>query len=268
MTPEDALLRALPVLALTFGLVLCRVGMVVMLMPGLGESSSPVMVRAGIAACLTLLVVPLAQAGFGPQEVAGVTPLRLAGMGSVEVLVGGLIGWLARLSALILPVTGQLISLLTGLSSVLQPDPELGASAAVLGRFFSLAAPVMLLLSGAYVLPLRALTGSYVLVPLGWGPGGLAHMPLLMDATKSVVLLTSRMFLLSMQLVAPFLLFSLLWQGALAILSRIVPNLQVYSLAMPLGIFGGVALTALMVQRILTVWIENASTILSGLPGL
>ena len=77
MTDAD-LLAALPSLAFALALVLCRVGMVVMLLPGLGEMEAPSMVRAGLALGLTLLLlpavapsVPSVPEGFsGPQMIA------------------------------------------------------------------------------------------------------------------------------------------------------------------------------------------------------
>lgn len=262
------LLVMLPTLALAFGLVLCRVGMVVMLMPGIGENAMPSVVRAGIAVGLTCLLLPVAQAGDSLSDISSLSPLAVVGLGAVEILCGAVIGWLARLAAMILPVAGQLISLMTGLSSVLQPDPELGAQTAVLGRFLSLLAPVILLISGLYIMPLKALVGSYALVPLGSSPATMPHWPLLTDATRSVVMMTAHLFTIAVELTAPFIYVSMIWQFALGILSRAVPNLQVYTLAMPLEIAGGLALLAILFTRLIAVWLTQVSRQFAGLPGL
>jgi len=49
----------LPVLAATFMLVFARVGSMVMLLPGLGESNIPVRIKLGIALLLALIILPL-----------------------------------------------------------------------------------------------------------------------------------------------------------------------------------------------------------------
>jgi flagellar biosynthesis protein FliR len=82
-----------------------------------------------------------------------------------EVVTGLWFGWLARMIVLALPVGAQLIGYMIGLSSVLQPDPELGAQSSVLGKLFEMVAPVILLISGLYKLVLTALDGLFRLIP-------------------------------------------------------------------------------------------------------
>ena len=54
----------LPVLAATFMLVFARVGAMVMLLPGLGESNIPVRIKLAIALLLTLIILPLHRAAY------------------------------------------------------------------------------------------------------------------------------------------------------------------------------------------------------------
>ncbi|AOX20972.1 flagellar biosynthetic protein FliR [Kozakia baliensis] len=263
----DAFLVSLPGLALIFTLILCRVSALVMIMPGLGEQGAPAMLRVGIALSLTLLLLPLLQGHF-PAFSDGLSPIRLVSLIACEIFIGGLIGWLTRLVALILPIAGQILSLLVGLSSVLQPDPELGAETAILGRFFNLLAPVILLMTNAYLLPIRAVIGSYDLFPPDVLFSAASHPALVVDALQSVTRLTECAMLLSVELVAPFMLLSLLWQAALGIMSRLIPQLQIYNLAMPLQVLGGLSLVALLGRQMIAVWSHRAGDLLRLLPGL
>ena len=86
---------------------------------------------------------------------------------AAEVITGLWLGWLARLLVLALPVAGQFISYMLGVANVLQPDPELGGQATPIARLFALAAPLAILVSGLYAMPLAALAGSYRLIPAG-----------------------------------------------------------------------------------------------------
>src|SRR3954467_12458760 len=54
----------LPALAATFMLVFARVGAMVMLMPGLGETNIPVRIKLAIALLLTLIIPPLHRAAY------------------------------------------------------------------------------------------------------------------------------------------------------------------------------------------------------------
>jgi flagellar biosynthetic protein FliR len=145
-----------------------------MLLPALGESDPPPMLRAGIAFALAVLLTPAVASELPPMPQSF---LKLAGLIAGELLAGGVLGWLARLISLALAAAGQIMSLATGHSSVLQPDSMLGAQSSALGRMFSLAAPVVILSSGLYALPLTALAGSYHVFPAGGvlAPGDLAE---------------------------------------------------------------------------------------------
>jgi len=69
-------------------------------------------------------------------------------------------GFLARVLVLALPMAGQILATLLGVSSVLQFDPEMGPQTSALARLFALAAPVLVLASGLYALPIEALAGQ------------------------------------------------------------------------------------------------------------
>jgi flagellar biosynthetic protein FliR len=243
-------------LAFAFMLVSCRAGAAVMLLPALGESDPPVMLRAGLALAIAVLLVPVIAPSL-PKEPASF--VGLAGMVAGEILAGGLLGWLARLIALALAGSGQLISLMICQSSVLQPDPLLGAQSAVIGRLFNLAAPVVILASGLYAMPLNALAASYGVLPAG------ALMPT-GDLAEIAVRTVGQSFELALRLSAPFVLMSMLWQAGLGLLARLVPQIQVYFASLPGQLLGGVLLLALLGGAIVGAWTDAIREAFSALP--
>jgi flagellar biosynthetic protein FliR len=124
-----------------------------------------------------------------------------------------------------------------------------------------LAAPVLVLTTGLYALPLRALGGSYRVV----APGSLLPAGPLAEGVTAAV---CACFGLALQLAAPFILAGLIWQAALGLLARLAPQLQVYTVATPGQILGGLALLGLLGSRILAAWLDGVSTAWSGLLGL
>lgn len=255
---DAALLAGLPGWAFGFVLVLCRSGAAVMLLPGLGEAEPPAMLRAGLALILAVLLLPAMQPALPP--VPG-DALSAAAMIAAELLVGGLLGWLARIVALALPVAGQIVSTMLGLSSVLQPDPTFGGQGTALSRLFGLAAPVLVLAAGLYAPPLQALAGSYRLVaPGAFLPAG--------DTAETAMSAVAESFALALRLAAPFILASVIWQVAMGLLARLVPHLQVFFLAQSAQIAGGLLLLAATALAILESWGEAARAALAGLPGL
>jgi flagellar biosynthetic protein FliR len=254
----QALLTGLPDLAFGFMLVLCRVSAAVMVLPGFGESEVPIVLRIGLAVGVTLLIFPAVESIMPSSGGAVLHDLAIIGS---ELGCGLLLGWLARLMALSLPIAGQIISTLIGLSSVLQPDPELGSQTTGVSRVLALAVPVLILSSGLYALPIGALAGSYRLVP----PGTLLSVG---DAAQSIAIATEGCFSLALRLAAPLILAGFVWQVLLGLLAKLVPSLQVYSLSLPGQVLGGLLLLALLIGPMLGVWMQSVRTGFASLPGL
>jgi len=142
-----------------------------------------------------------------------------------------------------------------GLANVLQPDALLGGQATPIARLFALAAPLAILISGLYALPLGALAGSYGLVP----PGTLLPGA---DTAETAVRAVGAAFALSARLASPFLLVAIV-----GLLARLVPRLQVYFVAMPGQILGGIALLAIVANALLSAWQDAVRSGFAGLPG-
>src|ERR1700722_4791248 len=149
-----------------------RISATMLLMPGIGEAVIPATVRIGLSACITIAV----SSAVPQADLQTDTPaIKLATTVASELLTGIWFGWLTRLVASALPMAGQYAGYMIGLSNVLQADVEPAAESSALGSLFSLIVPLLLLTSGLYMLPLRALAGLFDLVPIGqivpWADG-------------------------------------------------------------------------------------------------
>jgi flagellar biosynthetic protein FliR len=88
------------------------------------------------------------------------------------------------------------------------------------------------------------------------------------DSAAAAVSAVANCFSLALRLAAPFLLAGIVWQAALALLARLVPQMQVYFIALPGQILGGLALLALLVAALFGAWQDQAGASLAALPGL
>lgn len=251
-------LADLPSYAYVFVMVLARVGSAATLLPGVGEAELPATIRAGLAIALTVLLVPVLQPAMPPLP-AG--PIALLGDLAAEIATGVWMGWLVRIAAQALQVAGQIIASVSGLSNVLQPDAVLGGQNSVVAHAMGLAAPVLILAGDLHQLPLRALAGSYEVVAAG------RFLPAA-ETAEHAMRAVAAAFALAFQLAGPIVLASIVWQFALGLLSRLVPQLQVFFTAMPGQIGGGLVLLAMLGGGILAVWQEAMRATLSTLPGL
>ena len=64
-------------------------------------------------------------------------------------------------------------------------------------------------------------------------------------------------FRLGIQIAAPVLVFSLIFNLSLGLVSRLIPQIQIFLIAMPLSVLLGVAVTALGLGGGLTMWLEE-----------
>ena len=229
-------LATLPAWAFAFVLVIGRSGAALTLLPGVGEASPPPMLRVGLAIGITVLLLP----GIAPLIPAVPADVPTApGMVAAEVVTGLRLGWLARLLVLALPIAGQLIAFMLGVSNVLVTDPELNAQSSAPEQMFSLAAPLALLIYGLYAVPLAALAGSYELIKRGaLLPAG--------DGAALAVGAVAQCFAPALKLASPFVLSAVVWHVTLGLLSRLVPNVLVYFVSLPGQILGGLVLLAVL----------------------
>ena len=257
MPTDQALLEVLAPLAFHALLIFARVGAAMMLLPGLGETEVPANVRLTIALALVVLLLPLLSPGLPPVPEA---PAELAQLIVLETLAGLWLGGLARLILLALAMAGQVAALMLGLSSVLVQDPALGQGGTVLSRLFGMLAALLVLSTGLYALPLSAVVGSYAVLPAGDPlPAGFA--------AESLAAMGAESLELAIRLAAPFVLAAVLFNLALGLLARLAPQVQVYFVAVPAQILGGLALLGLIAAPMLLAFGAALTDAFGRLPG-
>ena len=258
MSADDAaLLASLPVLVFQASLLFCRLGAAVMLLPGLGESEVPAIIRLCLGLLLTLLLLPLLAPALPPPPEAIAEVLRCL---ALELLAGLWLGGLARGLMLALAQAGQVMGSMIGLTTPLQGDPGLGTQSTALGRGFGFAATVLVLATGLYALPLGALVNSYAVLPAGAPfPAGPAA-----DAVASMV---TESLSLALRLAAPFILAGVLFNAGMGLIARVAPQVQVFVVAAPAQIIGGLGLLLLLLPAILAMWQSAMVVAFQALPG-
>ncbi len=238
-------------------LIFARIGTAMMLLPGIGESEIPMPVRLALALCMAALIMPVLQTQL-PALPQDVVPLLLLLAG--EVMVGIWLGFMTRIVLLVLPIAGQIISLLVGLSSVLQPDPSFGGQATSLTRLLMLGGIALLFVSGLYVYPLQALQASYTVL----GPGASLVAG---DMTQTLLAMFSRGFAFAFGLAAPFFVFSIVVQAVLGLVTRLVPQIQIFTVALPGQMLAGLLAISLLLLSVFQNWHEGARQMFGLLPG-
>src|SRR6266571_1839253 len=148
----------LPALAVTFMLVFARVGAMVMLMPGFGESNIPVRIKLGIALLLTLIILPLHRAAYQID----LTSMSSLGVLMVhEIVIGIVLGATARVTLSALAIAGSVIAQQLGLGFVTAVDPTQGQQGLLIGNFLTILGVTLLFATDSHHLVIAALNESY-----------------------------------------------------------------------------------------------------------
>ena len=208
------------------GLVFFRISSMVMVMPGIGETAVPARVRLSFALLLAMCLAPIVAPNLPavPDSVG-----TMAGYVFKEVLIGLLIGGILRLFLTSLTAAGELISLQTTLSFAQTANP--------LGAQPSTSLSVFL-----------TLMGTVLISPL-------KHVPVA-DAASLAEQTVGKSFTLGVQLSAPVLVFSLVFNVAVGLVGRVMPQFQIFFAATPLTLILGLSLFALSLGAIGLVWVQ------------
>lgn len=226
-----------PDLAALFMLVFARVGTLVMLLPALGERMVPGRVRLALALFLTLAMIPVVR----PLLPAGAVDVqRSLGLMLFELVIGLMIGLTGRLVVASLQTAGNFVSQALGLSFAESIDPTQGGQAAAIGNLLTILGITLLFATDAHHLVIAAIRGSYTVLPPGQAPPT-------GDAVRLALDTLAKGFAVAVQIAAPFIVFGIVANLGLGVLSRLMPALQVFFLGVPgTVLFGFVILFAVL----------------------
>ena len=146
----------LPALAAAFMLVFARIGAMVMLLPGLGESNIPVRIKLAIAVLLTLIILPLHRAAY-QIDMNSLTPLLVLMVH--EIVIGVVLGATARVTLAALQVAGSVIAQQMGLGFVTAVDPTQNQQGLLVGNFLTVLGVALVFATDLHHLAIAAMNG-------------------------------------------------------------------------------------------------------------
>jgi flagellar biosynthetic protein FliR len=229
------------------GLVFARLGASVMLIPGIGETFIPPRIRLSFSLALALMLFPIVAQGAPPLpgDAGGVAAAVLK-----ELLIGLLIGGTLRMFMTSLASAGEIVSLQTTLSFAQTANPTQAQPTATLSTFLGLIGILLIMTTDLHHLFITAVVRSYSLFPFS------RAVPIA-DAGQMAVQTMSRSFALGLQLAAPVVVFSLVFNIATGLVARVMPQFQVFFVASPLAVLLGLSVFALSLGVIGIVWIDR-----------
>ncbi|MHC2461328.1 flagellar biosynthetic protein FliR [Bradyrhizobium embrapense] len=245
----------LPALAAIFVLVFARVGTMVMLLPGFGESNIPARVKLSIALLLTLIILPLHRNAYHVD----LTSISALGVLMVhELIIGIVLGATARVTLSALNVAGSVIAQQLGLGFVTAVDPTQGQQGQIIGNFLTILGLTLLFATDSHYLVIAALSESYRI----FSPGEIMPTG---DVASLATSAFSAAFKIGLQLSAPFLVFGLVFNIGLGVLARLMPQMQVYFVGVPLSIVVGFLIFGVVLAAMMNTYFDYFNGVLRQL---
>ena len=234
------------------GLVFARVGAMVMLMPGIGETVVPQRIRLSFAVLMAMLLAPLM------VKTVHTVPSSVGGLGGAvlhEVLVGLMIGAVLKMFVSALTTAGEIISTQTTLSFAQTVNPAGAQSSTAVATFLSMLGLTLIMTTGLHRLFIGAIVHSYDIFPFS------RAVPV-NDAATLAVRTVADSFSLGLQLAAPVVVFSIVFNLATGLVGRVMPSFQIFFVTSPLSVILGLSLLGLSLGGIAMVWSDRYTDLL------
>lgn len=217
-----------------FGLILARVGGLLIAAPVFGARQVPIQSKIGLAVLLSLIFTPLQTARAEAVPAGAIAFGILAGR---ELLIGLAVGFAVSLIFTGIQVGSHLVGIQMGfgLGGVLNPHNE--SSSGVVDGFYAVLATVIFLTANGHHAVLAALARTFELAPVA-GPGIPAVNPV------QVMTLLQSVLVVALRIALPAIAALLLADVGLGVVGRAAPQMQVMTEGIPVKIAVGLILLA------------------------
>ena len=237
-----------------FILIFVRFGVALMIMPGIGDSFVSPQVRLLFALAISFVLTPVLSTHLPPIPPGSAALLMLI---VTEAFVGIFIGTVMRILISSLDTAGTLVSMQSSLSNSTLFNPTTEAQVPILSAVYSSLGVTLIFVTGMDHQMLAAVVDSYKLFP------ATAGFPDMGSVSETIVKTLVLAFKVGVQLAVPFLVVGTLIQVGFGLLGRLMPQVQVFFLAMPVQIFLSLLIMMMVISASIMYWMNGFDTILS-----
>jgi flagellar biosynthetic protein FliR len=217
---------------LSFFLVLARISPLFILAPLFSSKLVPMRVRGICAVGLAIGLSPVVTAGHAqlPTDVLGIGSLL-----AKELLIGSAFSYVLAATFAALAVAGSLLDTTIGFSYGGLVDPVNGNQSAVLSTAYSLIGLLVFIAIGGEAWVIQGMARTYDIV-------GLLDYPSLGHLVQGAGAAFVQIFASAIQVAGPVLLSLILTDAAFGVITRVVPQLNVFQVGLPAKVIVGLVL--------------------------
>lgn len=222
-------------------LIFVRVSSILMTAPFFGSEFFPTRVKLFFAVAMTVMLYPVIpmQGAYIPADA---TLIELVVATVQEVLVGATMGLVGQVVFGGVQLGGQFISIKMGLGFANMVDPLTQDQSALVTQLFMIFGVILFLAIDGEHMYIQALYRSFDIVPIGEVQAQFAA-PVFME-------MASQLFIIGVQLSAPFMIVLFILDLAFAIFGRIMPKANVFFIALPLKVLIGLTMVLLVTPNL------------------
>jgi len=223
-----------PDMAVAFGLVMSRMVGMFLGFPLLNTALIPLNVRILLVVAFSFFFTSLFDITVPTENFSVFTYLMLV---LRELLIGFLLGLIVNIFISAFSYAAELISYFMGFTIANVFDPTFG-QISVLDRFFILLFYLLFFITGAYQMVFGGIVMSFKVLPVG-------SLNFNFDSFIYILKETPLIFYFAFKIAFPFVLILFMVNVALALINRLIPQINVFIVGLPLQIFVGLAALAI-----------------------
>jgi flagellar biosynthetic protein FliR len=218
-------------------LVFLRAGSFLLVLPFFSAVNFPVTMRVALAAIIAILLGPL----LAPFSMAQLDLLTLMGVMVKEVGIGLLLGFISRMVFYAVDMAGNIISMQMGLNMAAVFNPASAEQEQAPSSILFFLAAVVMLTMDLHHWMLMGFERTYSVLPMGVAHLNSAHF-------ETVAAQTANVYIVALQISAPVIAVSFVITLVFAVLSRAVPQMNVFQESFGIRIIGGLIVFGFTMQ--------------------
>ncbi|WP_088069482.1 flagellar biosynthetic protein FliR [Gottfriedia luciferensis] len=188
-----------------------------------------------------------------------------------EAMIGLALGLIAFIIMSAIQIAGGLIDFQVGFSIASIYDPQTGMQNPITAQFLNVVTILFLLSVNAHHLLIQGIINSFKIIPVDSIGIGFGHKEIMLEIVK----IFSSMFVIAFQMALPIITSLFLVDIALGILTRIVPQLNIFVVGMPLKIIIAFAILIIglptmmvSVQHIFELVVQSTNSLIRLIGGI
>ncbi len=223
---------------IVFILVFSRISGMLITAPIFSTFPIPPQVKIALAAVCAFIMYP-----FIVQHCSLITPKDLISLSILlfkELAIGILIGFAISLIFTAVEIAGQLLSIEMGLAIATALDPVTHQNVPIVGQFYLFMASLVFISINGHQYLFSTVYDSYSSIPIDMTFAFSKHL------TEQLLYFSSQIFLLAFSIIVPIYLMLFIVTILMGIISKIMPQMNVFMIALPLKIYIGLALMVML----------------------